>query len=350
MGARASRKVGPRGGVDGLSASRLWHPMDTLRDKNHWKNFGMEIIRLGRCGSESKILAGEASLRHGHTGFKGSWLSLWLQEMKAHVKGLALEPPTNPALFEEAAVGMGMDSEIGDIRHLDVITSSMTAFDPEILIHMAAQPLVRESYQNPIETYATNVMGTVHVLEAARDCPNLKAIVNVTSDKCYDNRQGSGGYVESDPMGGDDPYSSSKGCAELLTSSWRNPSLEIRRGLCWHRPGRGMWLVVGIGPRRGWSGYLRAFEKNLPVIIRNSRATRPWQHVLEPLSGYLVLAQNLYERGECFARGWNFGPEEEGVTTVERVVERMVSIWGEGACWEFDEKDNPPEASDLALD
>lgn len=287
----------------------------------------------------------------GHTGFKGSWLSLWLQSMGAQVKGYALSPPTTPALFEEARVADGMDSEHGDIRDLDAITRSMTSFQPDILIHMAAQPLVRLSYREPVATYATNVMGTVHVLEAARKCKQLRCIVNITTDKCYENREWEWGYRENEPMGGHDPYSNSKGCAELVTSAYRNSFFNDEKGpaLASARAGN----VIGGGD---WADdrlipdILRAFEKSQPVIIRNPLATRPWQHVLEPLSGYLVLAQHLWQHGAGYAEGWNFGPRDEDAMPVEWILDHMVSSWGKGASWQLDTNPQPHEARYLKLD
>lgn len=287
----------------------------------------------------------------GHTGFKGSWLSLWLQNMGAQVKGFALEPPTAPALFIEANIADGMESEIGDIRDLQSITASMRAFNPDVLIHMAAQPLVRLSYREPVETYSTNVMGTVHVLEAARQCPNLEAIVNVTTDKCYENREWVWGYREHEPMGGHGPYSNSKGCSELVTAAYRDsffhtddtPALASARA--GNVIGGGDWAEDRLIP-----DILRAFEKKQPVVIRNPLATRPWQHVLEPISGYLVLAEKLYETGSNYAGGWNFGPRDEDVKPVKWILDHMVEHWGQGANWELDENPQPHEAQLLKLD
>jgi CDP-glucose 4,6-dehydratase len=287
----------------------------------------------------------------GHTGFKGSWLSLWLQEMGAIVKGFALEPNTQPNLFTEAKVSQNMESEIGDITNLEHIVSSMTTFNPDILIHMAAQPLVRLSYLEPVQTYATNVMGTVNVLEAARKCANLKAIVSVTTDKCYENKEWAWGYRENEPMGGHDPYSSSKGCAELATAAYRNSFFNSpnQASLASARAGN----VIGGGD---WSDdrlipdILKAFEKNEPVIVRNPMSTRPWQHVLEPLSGYLVLAEHLYEEGSTYAEGWNFGPKDEDCKSVNWILDKMVAKWGQGATWELDKNNNPHEAGYLKLD
>ena len=287
----------------------------------------------------------------GHTGFKGSWLSLWLQSMGSIVKGYALEPNTNPALYNEAKVSEGMESEIGDIRNLEQLSKSMKSFNPDLLIHMAAQPLVRLSYIEPVETYATNVMGTVNVLESARNCSNLKAIVSITTDKCYENNEWEWGYRENEPMGGHDPYSSSKGCAELVTSAYRrsffnstnNASIaSVRAG---NVIGGGDWAEDRLIP-----DILRAFEASHPVIVRNPLSTRPWQHVLEPLSGYLVLAERLFEDGNEFAEAWNFGPKEEGCKPVQWILDKMVSSWGKGASWELDKNNNPHEAGFLKLD
>lgn len=287
----------------------------------------------------------------GHTGFKGSWLSLWLLDMGAIVKGYALDPYTSPNLFTEAKVAEHMQSEIGDIRDLNQIMKSMQKFDPDVLIHMAAQPLVRQSYKDPVETYSTNVMGTVNVLEAARHCKNLKAIVSVTTDKCYENKEWVWGYRENEAMGGHDPYSSSKGCAELVTSAYRRSffSTKDMASLASARAGN----VIGGGD---WADdrlipdILRAFEKQKPVIIRNPLSTRPWQHVLEPLSGYLVLAQALYRKGDEFAQAWNFGPKDEDCRSVQWILDLMVKKWGKGASWELDQNNNPHEAGFLKLD
>lgn len=287
----------------------------------------------------------------GHTGFKGSWLTLWLQDMGAVVKGYALEPNTNPNLFTLAKVSQNMDSEIGNITDLNHISQSMKEFNPEVLIHMAAQPLVRLSYQEPVLTYATNVMGTVNILEAARKCTNLKAIVSVTTDKCYENKEWPWGYRENEAMGGHDPYSSSKGCAELVTTAYRKSFFNSTNSasLASARAGN----VIGGGD---WSNdrlipdILKAFEKNEPVIVRNPMSTRPWQHVLEPLSGYLVLAQHLYEDGNNVAEGWNFGPKDEDCKPVSWILDRMVNNWGNGASWELDKNNNPHEAGYLKLD
>lgn len=287
----------------------------------------------------------------GHTGFKGSWLSLWLGSLGAKMKGYALEPSTVPALFSVARVAEGMESDIGDVRELATLSASMAAFKPDIVIHMAAQPLVRLSYREPVETYATNVMGTAHVLESARHVDSVRCIVCVTSDKCYENQERDRGYCEDEPMGGHDPYSSSKGCAELVISAYRCSFFSAKEGpaLASARAGN----VIGGGD---WADdrlipdILRSFEKSAPVVIRNPHATRPWQHVLEPLAGYLALAEALWHDGQKFAEGWNFGPSDEDAWPVQQIVERMVQRWGEGARWELDGQEHPHEASFLKLD
>jgi len=286
----------------------------------------------------------------GHTGFKGSWLSLWLSELGAEVQGYALAPETNPNLFTEARVAEKINSEIGDIRDLAKLQKSMQVFNPDILIHMAAQPLVRLSYKTPVETYDINVMGTVKVLEAARKCSKLKSIVSVTTDKCYENKEWIWGYREDEAMGGYDPYSSSKACAELVSSAYRRSFMQEQGiGLATARAGN----VIGGGD---WSGdrlipdILKSFEKNQPVIIRNPKSTRPWQHVLEPLSGYLVLAQKLYESPEDYAEGWNFGPKDEGAKPVDWILDKMVKNWQGEASWQLDDNTHPHEAGFLKLD
>ncbi len=291
----------------------------------------------------------------GHTGFKGSWLSLWLQAMGARIVGYALAPPTNPSLFEVAGVGKGMTSITGDIRDLEHLRKVFAENRPEIVIHMAAQPLVRYSYVEPVETYSTNVMGTVNLLEAVRSMGSVKAVVNVTSDKCYENREWVWGYRENEAMGGYDPYSNSKGCAELVTSAYRNsyfhPEKYKTHGVAIASARAGN--VIGGGD---WAGdrlipdIMRAITDGRPVDIRSPHATRPWQHVLEPLSGYLVLAQKLYEEGATYAEGWNFGPNDEDAKPVQWIVERLIQAWGEGASWGLSDGEHPHEAHYLKLD
>lgn len=291
----------------------------------------------------------------GHTGFKGSWLGLWLQQLGANVTGFALPPPTNPSLFEVAQVVQGMVSVIGDIRDEALLASAMRQAAPDIVIHMAAQPLVRRSYVDPVETYGTNVMGTVNLLQAVRKTPSVRAVVNVTTDKCYENKEWVWGYRENEPMGGFDPYSSSKGCAELVTAAYRNSffsnarhsehQVAIATARAGNVIGGGDWAEDRLIP-----DILRAIQSGQSVNIRNPKATRPWQHVLEPLSGYLVLAEKLYTDGLAFAEAFNFGPAEEDAKPVQWIVEHLTHSWGNGASWHLDGGVHPHEAHYLKLD
>lgn len=269
----------------------------------------------------------------GHTGFKGSWLSVWLQVLGARVCGYALDPPTTPSLFKEARVAEGMESHIGDILDLERLRSVLRAFQPEIVIHMAAQPLVRLSYDEPVLTFQTNAMGTLHLLEAVRSCPTIRSVVNVTTDKCYENREWVWGYRENEAMGGHDPYSSSKGCAELITSAYRRSffstgAVALASARAGNVIGGGDWAIDRLVP-----DILRAFQANTTAVIRNPSSTRPWQHVLEPLSGYLLLAERLHEAGQRFAGAWNFGPSEDDVQPVSWIADRLVELWGGEARW-----------------
>lgn len=288
----------------------------------------------------------------GHTGFKGGWLSLWLQMLGAEVFGFALPTPEGPSLFKGARVADGMAvSTLADIRDPDAVSSALAAARPEIVLHLAAQPLVRRSYVDPVETYSTNVMGLINVYEAVRATPDVRAVVTVTSDKCYENREWVWGYRENEPMGGFDPYSNSKGCAELVTSAYRNCFFSAADGpvLASARAGNviggGDWAADRLVP-----DILRGVERGEPVLIRNPAAVRPWQHVLEPLSGYIELAQRLVQNGPGFASGWNFGPALGDTQTVEWVVQRICALFGEGARWRLDVKTGPHEAHFLALD
>ncbi|PSB15757.1 CDP-glucose 4,6-dehydratase [filamentous cyanobacterium CCP1] len=302
-----------------------------------------------------KFWNGKTVLITGHTGFKGSWLSLWLQSLGAKVIGYSLPAPTQPNLFDVANVAEGMTSVIGDIRDLERFQAVMKQYQPEIVFHMAAQPLVRYSYQNPVETYATNVMGTVNVLEAARHTESVRSVVVITTDKCYENREWAWGYRENEPMGGKDPYSSSKGCAELVVSAYRDSYFSAkdfdrhRVALASARAGNviggGDWALDRLIP-----DIMRAIQENRPVLIRSPRAIRPWQHVLEPLSGYLCLAEHLWHHGPEYAEGWNFGPSDEDAKPVAWIVDRLTKLWGEGASWEVDLGSHPHEATYLKLD
>ncbi len=288
----------------------------------------------------------------GHTGFKGSWLCLWLQSLGAKVCGVAKDPYTIPNLFTLADVAKDMQSHIGDIRDKDFVQNVFQEFQPEIVIHMAAQPLVLYSYENPLETYETNVLGTAYVLEAARHTESVKAVINVTTDKCYDNQEWVWGYRENEPMGGRDPYSNSKGCSELVTRAYYASFYEkAGKGLASARAGN----VIGGGD---WStdrliaDIMKSIVNNKPVEIRHPKAIRPWQHVLEPLSGYLLLAEKLYSDPKKYSGGWNLGPYIQEVATVEEITEYIFTHWPlSHVGWKLDSKaDKVHEAHFLKLD
>ncbi len=291
----------------------------------------------------------------GHTGFKGAWFSLWLKSLGAEVTGFALPPNTTPSLFEIASVGDGITSIMGDVRDGNALTIAMKAAQPDIVFHLAAQALVRYSYANPVETYATNVMGTVNFLEAVRAVPSIRAAVIITSDKCYENKEWLWGYRESEPMGGFDPYSSSKGCAELVTAAYRSSyfngsdydqhRLALGSARAGNVIGGGDWAEDRLIP-----DILRAIEADVPVVMRNPTSIRPWQHVLEPLSGYLHLAERLFTGGGCYSEGWNFGPQDSDARAVQWIVDRICNIWGDGATWVVNKSVGPHEANYLKLD
>ncbi len=286
----------------------------------------------------------------GHTGFKGSWLSLWLQKMGASVYGYALYPPTEPNLFHLANVSNGMSSSvIADICDASVLRDAMREASPEIVFHLAAQPLVQYSYKNPAETYATNVMGTVNLLEAIRSTSGIKAIINVTTDKCYENKEWVWGYRENDPMGGFDPYSSSKGCAELITAAYRQSYLKsagvaLASARAGNVIGGGDWAENRLIP-----DLLRAIHANETLKIRCPRSTRPWQHVLEPLSGYLMLAERLYTDGASFSEAWNFGPIDEDTRSVQWIIEHLANIRSD-IHWTCEDAPQSHETHSLKLD
>lgn len=285
----------------------------------------------------------------GHTGFKGAWLSLWLSRLGARVVGYAL-PPTTPSLFEEARLEESLTHLVGDVRDREALERTLSEHQPEIVFHLAAQPLVRYSYRSPVETYETNVMGTVNLLEAIRQTPSVKACLVVTSDKCYENREWVYAYRENDAMGGYDPYSSSKGCAELVTAAYRNSFFQAGPAIASVRAGNviggGDWAEDRIVP-----DCMRALASGFPIGVRNPHAVRPWQHVLEPLSGYLWLGARLLQEPAPHAEAWNFGPLGPSNVTVREVVERLVAFWGDGA-WHTPElgASQPHEAHFLKLD
>ena len=291
----------------------------------------------------------------GHTGFKGAWLSLWLKSLGADLTGYALREDEHKSLFAQAQVGQDMHSIVGDVRDMQSLQTAMGHSKPEIVIHMAAQALVRPSYADPVSTYATNVMGTVHLLEAVRNTSSVRAVVNVTTDKCYENKEWLWGYRENEPLGGHDPYSSSKACSELVSSSYRNsffpPEQYAQHGVALATARAGN--VIGGGDfatDRLIPDIMAAFRAGRPVKIRYPKAIRPWQHVLEPLCGYLTLAQALFEHGAPYAEAWNFGPTADDAQTVEWIVQHIARLWGAQAQWELDAAENPQEAHTLRLD
>jgi len=292
---------------------------------------------------------GKKVLITGHTGFKGGWLSAWLKSLGAEVTGLALPPDTTPNLFDSTCLGCGMISILGDIRDQPVVASVFQQSAPEIVFHNAAQPLVRRAYREPVETYATNVMGTAHVLEAVRHTPSVRAVVVVTSDKTYENREWFWGYREEDTLGGRDPYSSSKACAELVTAAYRQSfftqerSARIATARAGNVIGGGDWSQDRLVP-----DIVRGITANQPVIIRNPDSIRPWQHVLEPLHGYLTLAQKLWENCD-FAGAWNFGPRDQDAISVGDLAKHVITKWGKGELKIQRDPQAPHEAQVLRL-
>ncbi len=292
---------------------------------------------------------GKRVLITGHTGFKGGWLTLWLRELGAQVCGYALAPNTDPSLFEVAHIETACTSVFGDLSNTALLHKTFADFQPEIVFHLAAQPLVRLSYSQPVQTYQTNVMGTLNVLEAARKCPSVKAFVNITTDKCYENKEVARGYKEDDPMGGYDMYSSSKGCVEILSASYRRSFLQepgtyaLATARAGNVIGGGDWAQDRLIP-----DCVRSIEAGQEIEIRSPRATRPWQHVLEPLSGYLLLGHLLYTQGKKFADGFNFGPRQDSVLTVEEVTNQFIRHYGKGSV-KVHKKDNLHEANLLML-
>ncbi|UOF88814.1 CDP-glucose 4,6-dehydratase [Fodinisporobacter ferrooxydans] len=295
----------------------------------------------------------------GHTGFKGSWLCLWLHALGAKVTGYALSPPSRPNVFQLCEIGDLVTSVIDDIRNKQRLQAIVSEKSPEIIIHLAAQPLVQESYHDPAETYEINAMGTVYLFEAirhsAREGKGAKAVVNVTSDKCYKDQEWIWGYRENDPLGGFDPYSNSKACSELITASYRNSffhhddfavhGVALASARAGNVIGGGDFAALRLVP-----DCMRSLLKHEPITIRNPAAVRPWQHVLEPLGGYLMLAQKLYECGTQFAEEWNFGPNDNDARTVEWVVGKICEKWGSDAIYEIDQNQHPHETHYLTLD
>ena len=289
----------------------------------------------------------------GHTGFKGSWLALWLEQLGADVAGVALEPPSSPSLFEVAAVGGGrLESVIADIRGRNTVAELLGRHRSEIVFHLAAQSLVRHSYRQPLETFSTNVMGTAKVLDAVRHSETVRAVVVVTTDKCYENLENEVGYTEDDRLGGHDPYAASKACAELVVSAYRRSYFEapseqpvaVASARAGNVIGGGDWAEDRLIP-----DIMRGIVDAAPVLIRNPDAVRPWQHVLEPLDGYLTLAQALAEHGPAYAEAWNFGPGEGDLMTVAEITAYLASRWGPQASWQVDQGTHPHETRFLRL-
>ncbi|MFM2322826.1 MAG: CDP-glucose 4,6-dehydratase, partial [Pseudomonadota bacterium] len=286
----------------------------------------------------------------GHTGFKGSWLSLWLQSLGAEVIGISLAPPTQPNFFEIVQLSQGMISILGDIRDFQLVQATLRKYKPEIVIHMAAQSLVRYSYLAPIETYATNVMGTVNLLEAARLSDSVKVLINVTSDKCYENKELLRGYREEDRLGGYDPYSNSKACSELVTQAYsrsylKNLGINIATARAGNVIGGGDWAKDRLVP-----DIVNACIKQQDILLRYPDALRPWQHVLEPLNAYLILAKQLYESSPGYTDAWNFGPDEnQALKTVSWLAERIIQNWGCTIKWIKSTQAHKHEASLLKL-
>ena len=297
---------------------------------------------------------GKRVLLTGHTGFKGSWMSLWLQSLRAEAVGYALGPPTKPSLYALASVKNGMKTILGDVLDLEHLRRVVGEHTPEVVFHMAAQSLVRRSYDDPVGTYATNVLGTVHLLEAVRDIPSVRAVVIVTTDKCYENREDQRAYHETDRLGGDDPYASSKAAAELVTAAYRKSFFhagknEAKAGVASARAGNviggGDWAADRLIP-----DVMRAVLEGKELLIRHPHAVRPWQHVLDPLCGYLTLAERLWQHPGRFSESWNFGPDESEALPVSTVLERLSELWGPGLSWRFDDGAHPYEAQYLKLD
>ena len=311
---------------------------------------------VGASNMNAEFWKGKHVFITGHTGFKGAWLTLWLQSLGAKVTGYALNPPSKTNLFEIAKIEHGIQSIHGDVRNAGLLQTCLLESKADVVFHLAAQALVLQSYQDPVETYSTNIMGTVNLLEAVRHCDTVKSVVVVTSDKCYDNKEWHWGYRENDPMGGYDPYSSSKGCAELITESYRNSffnrekyhehGVAIASARAGNVIGGGDWAENRLIP-----DMIKAFSNKEPVKLRNPASIRPWQHVLEPLGAYLLLAERLYNEGKSYSEAWNFGPNEVDTKSTGWLVERLAACWKQSAAYLIQHEENAAhEALYLRLD
>lgn len=314
---------------------------------------GIEACAMESLGMNTQFWRGKHVLVTGHTGFKGGWLSLWLQKLGAIVAGYALPASQPESLFELAAVGDQMRSVLADIRDRECLQKVFREFRPDVVFHLAAQPLVRASYDEPAETFEINVMGTVNLLEAVRNSDACRVVIIVTSDKCYENREWIWGYRECDPVGGRDPYSSSKGCAELVTAAYRKSFFDGSRAALVAAASVRAGNVIGGGDfakDRIVPDWMAALQNGSVLSIRNPDAVRPWQHVLEPLSGYLLLAEKMWVDPAVYSQAWNFGPPQEDARTVRWLVEKLNECWGEKRAWKIDGKSSQHEAQLLLLD
>lgn len=298
------------------------------------------------------VWAGRPVLVTGHTGFKGGWLSVWLSQLGAQVTGYALAPAAGPSFFAATRLGSMLADRRGDIRDATATRAAVHDAAPEVVFHLAAQPLVRESYRAPVDTYATNVVGTASVLDACRTCASVRVVVVITTDKCYENREWDRGYIETDRLGGHDPYSSSKACTELVCDAYRrsyfavgNPAIALATARAGNVIGGGDWAHDRLLP-----DLVRAAAAGREPLVRNPDSTRPWQHVLEPLHGYLLLAERLMEAPAEFAEAWNFGPDPQVEVPVREVVARVAQLWPARTGWRVDSSTHPHEAARLVLD
>ncbi len=314
-----------------------------------------DVVGTGNTATVPSPWQGKRVFITGHTGFKGGWLALWLASKGATVRGYALDPYTTPSLLEVAKISSVVEDLRGDIRDGASLEKALSEFRPEVVFHMAAQPLVRYSYQDPIGTFETNVIGTARVLDAVRRTASVRAVVSITTDKCYENKEWLWGYRETDPLGGYDPYSSSKACAEIVSAAYRQSYFPVEK-MAEHRCGIATGRAGNVIGGGDWStdrlipDLVRGFVVGEPALIRRPNAIRPWQHVLEPLHGYILLAEKLLTGNARYATAFNFGPSDDDAQPVGWIVEKMVGFWGDGAQWVLDPEPGVHEAGYLKLD